>query len=89
MRSGPLERFIIIVFTRLTNIAQRLAQTGIIKHRPFAQPLEQTVLHLCGGSLGVGKAKNFLRVVFVQQKPRNPIRQNPRLTRTRIGGNPS
>ena len=73
-----------------------LAQRGkvcpklvIRQHGPFAKPLEQAVLHLGGGGLGVGQAQNPLRLHPAKEQPRHAVDQHPRLARPRIGGHPS
>ena len=77
--------------TRLTQVAighragvaqfrQRGTQRIIIQHRPFAQTLEQAVLHLGGGGLGVGQAQDVLWLHAVQQQARHTVRQHARLS---------
>ena len=69
-------------------LVQRARQGGIVQHRPFAQPFEQPVLHLAGGSLGIGQAQDVLRLDPGQQQTRHPVGQHPRLARSGIGGQP-
>ncbi len=70
------------------HIIKRLAQIGIGHHRPVAQALEQAVLHLGRSSLGICQTQDVLRRDPFQQKPRDAIRQHPRLTRACIGRQP-
>ena len=67
---------------------QRGPQRALLQHRPFAQPLEQPVLHLAGRRLGVGQAQDALRLDPFQQEPRHPVGQHPRLARPGIRRQP-
>ena len=69
-------------------IDQRLRQFRVGQHRPGPQPLEQPVLHLGRRRLGIGQAQDVLRFDPVQQQPRHPVGQHPRLARPRIGRQP-
>ena len=76
--------------------ARPLAQRGKVRpqlvirqHRPFAKALEQPVLHLGGGGLGVGQAQNALWLHPAEKEPRHAVDQHPRLARPGIGGHPS
>ena len=57
----------------LSQFGQSLRQIFVWHHRPSAKALEQTVLHLCRGGFGVGKAQNVLRFDLLQQKPRDTV----------------
>ncbi len=64
------------------------AQAIVVQHGPTAKALEQAVLHLAGGGLGVGQAQNPPRIDAGQQQPRHPVGQHPGLARTGVGGKP-
>ncbi len=69
-------------------IGQLFQQWVIPQHGPFAKAFEQPILHLAGGSLGIGQAQNVLGLHSAQQQARDPVCQNPCLARARIGGEP-
>ncbi len=54
--------------------ARASSSSGIIAHSP--KPLEQAVLHLGGGGLGIGQAQDVLRRHLFQQQPRNAVGQH-------------
>ena len=69
----------------MAKLQQRGAQIGSGHHRPTPQQREQPVLHLGRGGLGIGQAQDMLRLHPVQQQPRHPVGQHPRLARPGIG----
>ncbi len=69
-------------------IGERRVQRARLHHRPFPEPPEQPVLHLARGGLGVGQAQDVLRRDPVEQEPRHPVGEHPRLARSRIGRQP-
>ncbi len=71
-----------------TQFGQCRHQIGIRGHRPAAQRLEQPVLHLGGGGLGVGQAQDRQRVRTAQQEPRHAVGEHAGLARPGICGKP-
>ena len=73
-------------------VKAELAQFGdelvVVEHRPGAESLEQPVLHLGGGGLGVGQAQDMLGQHLVEQQPRHPVGQHAGFARTGVGGEP-
>ena len=69
-------------------LRQRRAQGRVGQHRPFAKALQQAVLHLAGGGLGIGQAQHPFGPGARQQQPRHPVGQHPRLARSGIGRQP-
>ncbi len=67
---------------------QLTGQFRVRQHGPFAQTLEQAVLHLARGGLGVGQAEDVLRLHVFKQQSRDPIGQNAGLAGPRIGRQP-
>ena len=76
-------------FALNAKIGQGAAQCRVFQHGPFAQAFEQAVLHLRGRRLGIGQAKDVLRLHVVEQQPRHAVGQHAGLARARIGGQPS
>ena len=72
----------------LADLLQRRAQLGVRHHRPFAQALEQAVLHLHRGGLGIGQAQDAFGADPLQQKPRDAVGQHAGLARPGIGRKP-
>ena len=58
-------------------------------HGPFAQALEQSVLHLACGGFGIGQAQNVLRLDPFKKKSGNPVRKHTRFSRSRVCLKPS
>ena len=69
-------------------IVQRVMQRRVVLHRPVTQALEQPVLHLAGGGLGVGQAEDVFGQHALQQQSRHPVGEHPGLARAGIGGQP-
>ena len=67
---------------------KRGAQISVFQHRPRSKPLEQAVLHLGGGGLGIGQTQDMLRFDFVQQQTCHTVCQNTGFARPRIGTQP-
>ena len=67
---------------------QRIGERCVRHHRPFAQAVKQTVLHLARGGFGIGQAQNPLRFNVLQQQAGHTVGQNPGLARPRIGRKP-
>ncbi len=61
-------------------------ERGVVHHRPVAQALEQPVLHLGGGGLGEGDAKDRLGTSPPQQQAGDAVDQGAGLARPRVGG---
>ena len=76
--NGPIE----------TELAQRVAQRVVGSHGPSAQTLEQAVLHLACGGLGVGETQDVLRLDPGQKQPCYTVGQNARFARSGIGRQP-
>ena len=70
---------------RLIQRGQLFGQRPVVHHRPVAQFIEQSPLHLGCGGLGVGDAKDGFRRGVPQQKTRDPLDQGRRLARPRVG----
>ena len=67
---------------------QIAAQVIVGLHRPLTQPLEQAVLHLGRGGLGIGQAQHVLRFDPVQQQACHPVGQDAGLAGTGIRRKP-
>ena len=66
-------------FGRFAQFEQLFRQGLVIQHCPFAQPLEQAVLHLACGGIGEGQAQDVFRPCIAQQQAGHPVCQNARL----------
>ena len=64
------------------------AQVGIGFHGPFAETLEQAVLHLGRRRLGVGEAEDVLGFHPTQKQAGDAVGQHTGLAGARIGGEP-
>ncbi len=71
-----------------TKLGERAGQCGILQHRPVSQTLEQAVLHLRGGRLGISQTEDVLRLNAVEEKARNPVGQNTGFSRACVRGKP-
>ena len=71
---------------RAARLLNELLLQRLCRHYgPTAQPGKQALLHLCGRSLGVGDAQDFLRLHARQQQVHHPVDQNPGLAGPGIG----
>ena len=66
-------------------ILQFTRQHHVRRDRPVPEPLEQALLHLGRGSLGIGDAENGLGLVVVEQEIDDAVDQDTGLAGTRIG----
>ena len=67
---------------------QTLGKRRVVQHRPLTQQQEQPRLHLGSSCLGIGQAKDLLRLGARQQKPCDAHGQNVGLAGPRIGADP-
>ena len=70
------------------DILDGFGERRIVQHRPAAELFEQTSLHLRGGGLRVGEAKDFRGRRIRQQQARHAVGERVRLSRAGIGGDP-
>ena len=72
----------------LAEVEQTPFQFSVGQHRPFAEPLNQPVLHVRRRRVRERNAKNSLRRGAGQKKPGDPVGENPGLARTGVRGDP-
>ncbi len=55
------------IMRRLVDLFEIGAQVAVTADRPFAELIEQALLHFGGGGLGIGDAQNALRFRAIEQ----------------------